>query len=411
MGDQHYPGTDATRAAFTAIEKWGVEQAFEYPLQICSLVLDDYCFDWVLEQLEATTGEHVLKVKSRYGWWLAKASPALLEPRWERFSQLMEVKGTSETEETLSSILADTRSRLDLHALSQEACWERLERALEKCPDQEAFPHSEIYTIECCCEALTANGRADANLQAKVKDWLAFDFNKEDEVGHWRAGAAIRLAGMVGIRETVPRLLQMFDHDWDWWNEEIQGALEFMGDLEVLQIIADAYPELPRHARLYLSGLFENVWTEGMDELIYPLLAPEQAEDNIWRFGMALAQYGSTRSMEAAAGIVNVDLDHPEALPIVKTIYSQQIILDPEHPDVERWRKKIDEAERDRQNHRETLAALFANPHEFFQSPSPKQSRPQPQERIVAPREGPKIGRNDLCPCGSGKKYKKCCLS
>lgn len=21
----------------------------------------------------------------------------------------------------------------------------------------------------------------------------------------------------------------------------------------------------------------------------------------------------------------------------------------------------------------------------------------------------PKIGRNDLCPCGSGKKYKKCC--
>jgi preprotein translocase subunit SecA len=26
-------------------------------------------------------------------------------------------------------------------------------------------------------------------------------------------------------------------------------------------------------------------------------------------------------------------------------------------------------------------------------------------------REGKKVGRNDLCPCGSGKKYKKCCLS
>ncbi|MBX7226596.1 MAG: SEC-C domain-containing protein [Chitinophagales bacterium] len=22
----------------------------------------------------------------------------------------------------------------------------------------------------------------------------------------------------------------------------------------------------------------------------------------------------------------------------------------------------------------------------------------------------PKIGRNDSCPCGSGKKYKKCCM-
>lgn len=24
-------------------------------------------------------------------------------------------------------------------------------------------------------------------------------------------------------------------------------------------------------------------------------------------------------------------------------------------------------------------------------------------------RDGGKIGRNDPCPCGSGKKYKKCC--
>jgi SEC-C motif-containing protein len=25
-------------------------------------------------------------------------------------------------------------------------------------------------------------------------------------------------------------------------------------------------------------------------------------------------------------------------------------------------------------------------------------------------RLGPRVGRNDLCPCGSGKKYKRCCL-
>ena len=26
-------------------------------------------------------------------------------------------------------------------------------------------------------------------------------------------------------------------------------------------------------------------------------------------------------------------------------------------------------------------------------------------------RAAPRIGRNDPCPCGSGKKYKKCCLT
>ena len=30
----------------------------------------------------------------------------------------------------------------------------------------------------------------------------------------------------------------------------------------------------------------------------------------------------------------------------------------------------------------------------------------QPEQKIKAP----KIGRNDRCPCGSGKKYKRCCL-
>jgi preprotein translocase subunit SecA len=34
----------------------------------------------------------------------------------------------------------------------------------------------------------------------------------------------------------------------------------------------------------------------------------------------------------------------------------------------------------------------------------------QPAERVLAPvRTGPKVGRNDPCPCGSGKKYKACC--
>ena len=29
----------------------------------------------------------------------------------------------------------------------------------------------------------------------------------------------------------------------------------------------------------------------------------------------------------------------------------------------------------------------------------------------MAPVRTTKIGRNDACPCGSGKKYKKCCLA
>lgn len=33
----------------------------------------------------------------------------------------------------------------------------------------------------------------------------------------------------------------------------------------------------------------------------------------------------------------------------------------------------------------------------------------QPPQPVQVIREGPKVGRNDPCTCGSGKKFKKCC--
>ncbi|MCR4715390.1 MAG: SEC-C domain-containing protein, partial [Treponemataceae bacterium] len=39
---------------------------------------------------------------------------------------------------------------------------------------------------------------------------------------------------------------------------------------------------------------------------------------------------------------------------------------------------------------------------------SPMASRRQ-GESVTVVRTGPKVGRNDPCPCGSGKKYKHCC--
>ena len=81
----------------------------------------------------------------------------------------------------------------------------------------------------------------------------------------------------------------------------------------------------------------------------------------------------------------------------------------------------------------ETLAQLRANSHyhyvndtisemegwHCFQSPRPSPSpspspppEPSPSSSQVTPRPAPppkKVGRNDPCPCGSGRKYKHCC--
>ncbi|TVP50898.1 MAG: preprotein translocase subunit SecA [Halomonas sp.] len=73
--------------------------------------------------------------------------------------------------------------------------------------------------------------------------------------------------------------------------------------------------------------------------------------------------------------------------------------------------EEVDALERQR---REALAretATAASRHDdpaSQQQPAPKQEAPGVDGRPVR-REGPKVGRNDPCFCGSGKKYKQCC--
>jgi len=49
-----------------------------------------------------------------------------------------------------------------------------------------------------------------------------------------------------------------------------------------------------------------------------------------------------------------------------------------------------------------------ASPSAFARAAQPREASGGTNEVQTIRREGPKVGRNDPCPCGSGKKYKKC---
>ena len=81
----------------------------------------------------------------------------------------------------------------------------------------------------------------------------------------------------------------------------------------------------------------------------------------------------------------------------------------PQHADHKEFSGLSREAAMRRQRQQQQAAA--AGDHRE----SPRGARPDPGPQEEAPRpapvrhDGPKVGRNDPCPCGSGKKYKKCC--
>jgi len=73
---------------------------------------------------------------------------------------------------------------------------------------------------------------------------------------------------------------------------------------------------------------------------------------------------------------------------------------DDEHPieDEEDWLREA----------RENLDAVVLDTYALLAPARRALAGRPPVQRPV--RRGPKVGRNEPCPCGSGKKYKKCCL-
>ncbi|MBE0490265.1 MAG: preprotein translocase subunit SecA, partial [Halomonas sp.] len=74
--------------------------------------------------------------------------------------------------------------------------------------------------------------------------------------------------------------------------------------------------------------------------------------------------------------------------------------------------EEVDELERQRREAlaRETATAASRHEDPDAADPAETQAAPLPgADGRPVRREGPKVGRNDACPCGSGKKYKQCC--
>ncbi len=80
-----------------------------------------------------------------------------------------------------------------------------------------------------------------------------------------------------------------------------------------------------------------------------------------------------------------------ETLGLEESLYCCSIITGNELPETDEYGKMIRE-ERERRRKRSIELAKGTR----FRG-----------DTIIKP---PKVGRNDPCPCGSGKKYKKCCL-
>ena len=81
-----------------------------------------------------------------------------------------------------------------------------------------------------------------------------------------------------------------------------------------------------------------------------------------------------------------------------------------EHPEFFEPLAALNQMERDTEGFEDACARMVVSLvriRDYFRAGEWREAFEEVQKPFV--REGPKIGRNDPCPCGSGRKFKKCC--
>ncbi len=205
----------------------------------------------------------------------------------------------------------------------------------------------------------------------------------------------------------------------DWLTEDVWEPLAKLADGRLARL--DAFMRTPR-----LHAFSKVVVSEAVNQLGQhrPELLPQVEQ---WYAGL-LEFYGSASPDEEVMDAMQLglmvgdllDLDLRAQLPAIEALYARGIVPTGVSGTIEEVRKEFG---RDRSGRYKR--AMLGIEERYAALAEIEQREPEGNEdeweemddgledvplvRLPITRAAPKIGRNDPCPCGSGKKYKKCC--
>ncbi|TYR97065.1 hypothetical protein FZC84_19735 [Rossellomorea vietnamensis] len=188
----------------------------------------------------------------------------------------------------------------------------------------------------------------------------------------------VYMAGELQTESTIPDLISLLVRDdGDEALEEISSALIKIGTNEVVEEVEKI--SLNEDTFIYSVDVLAKIKSPQAEQALLRLL--DKAEDISMRTNIldALCQHLSVeaiphveKQLSEGYDMMITDLEH--------SFYANVVLNEIDHPALQETKMNLIEKEK-----RIQTAA----------SPIVKED---------------KVGRNDPCPCGSGKKYKKCCL-
>ncbi len=287
-----------------------------------------------------------------------------------------------------------------------EPTWHRFDQRMslsEKMPE-ELFSLLQEYSKECDYEYIN---EVDYRYVEDVLDRLAeTDYPSEEHVcsllrspsieGTYLEFFLIDLSGKRRLKSAIPALIEKYKLDEDVLLDQVTKALARIRDPLPVQLVCQEYPEQDWNYKNFTSGMLGKIKCEASEFACLELLATEDNALFHTFLCMSLCELFSARGIDA----VREEIHHGYDVTI--TDLEEQLIVVSDVTGVDFLEKGQWLNEKEKRDERRKQAMQSK-----FQFPSAPKLKRQPPRRSAKGKQ--KIGRNEPCPCGSGKKYKKCC--
>ncbi|WP_222871043.1 SEC-C metal-binding domain-containing protein [Paenibacillus methanolicus] len=213
-----------------------------------------------------------------------------------------------------------------------------------------------------------------------------------------------KLAGARKLEAAIPYLCDVLGADDDWHPERAKEALVQIGTTSVITMLTERYAAAEsEYFRMYASDVFGRIKLPASEEALLTLLPEEQDLSYATTMADGLCQLGSSKGFPMVQTMVEAGNYERGLMNLTESIYTYCVISNTPHPSLSQWKQELNEEEARTAKHGAAWERMFADagiPEGFERF----------QGGIAKPYTNPaKVGRNDPCPCGSGKKHKKCC--
>jgi len=392
--------------AIKAIETYGHTRAFLQLYHLAQLVQSEETIEWAIRELhrEENKAEDRESYRHTLSQLLCSADPQMLISRAEAIRQAPGF---------FKELVPGFQDWLQLAAWDADQCWNELERICTRAIRKQDAEEADFEHANRVARTLARHGERSVE---RILEHLNKDIvNFETDPMAWLEILLVELAGEMRLESAIGLVVKKLHEEGDVLSEECVEALGKIGTDAAASAVAEGWLEASWEYRLYATGALEGIHSDTTVRKCLELL-PQEHDLSI-KTGLADALLGqfADEGIEPVREMVNQQAYDSMHSDLMRKLLAVGTVMGVTFPEYSDWKRAAEDRLAEQERKMKEMDVFFRDrtTPALPVVPAPMRDRGDLLDRKPAPflHTEKHVGRNDPCPCGSGKKYKKCCLN